>query len=91
MAQRERVENWVGLLQRPATVRALDQLRRRKRKGRAMGGESLEAVMSEEREPGATAEGRELAEEFRVALGKLPGIQGQVYCLRHVSGMSYRE
>jgi RNA polymerase sigma-70 factor (ECF subfamily) len=41
--------------------------------------------------PGAAAEEREMVEQLRGALGRLAPEQSEVFCLRHVGGMSYEE
>src|ERR1035437_1172130 len=82
-ASQHPVRNWVGFLQHLATVRALDQLRRRRRAMRHVGASmELDELTSVDPNPPALAQSRELAEQLRDALARLPPLQSQVYCLR---------
>ena len=89
--QRQTVSNWAGLLQRLATSRALDQLRRRKREGQRIAQHDLEELQADQVDPVQNAEKTELAERLRELLAELPPQQSEAYCLRHLSGLSYRE
>jgi RNA polymerase sigma-70 factor (ECF subfamily) len=92
VAGRQVVMNWPGLLQHLATVRALDQLRRRSRGAKHVEkGRDVEEVASEKRGPVGMAEAGELAGQLGAALGELPGQQGEIYCLRHLNEMSYEQ
>jgi RNA polymerase sigma-70 factor (ECF subfamily) len=92
VARREPVGNWPGLLQRLATARALDCVRRRQRETvhqTPLG--SSEAVASAEPNPLQEAVSRELANRLRLALADLPGPQAEAFCLRNLNGLSYLE
>jgi RNA polymerase sigma-70 factor (ECF subfamily) len=79
VARREDVKNWGGMLQRLATARALDQLRRRQEM-RSAASEPVDQVLA-----------GELSRQLRNALAELPQQQSEAYCLRHLNGMSYQE
>lgn len=88
VSQKETIKNWGGLLRRVATQRAIDILRRRKtdllRKplhGAEQGGSQAPAVTLN----------TELGERLKIALSQLPGAQAEVFCLRHLSDLSYEE
>jgi RNA polymerase sigma-70 factor (ECF subfamily) len=93
-ARRQEVRNWPGLLTRIATTRALDAVARRKtesaRRTRVDDGH-FDRVASTGIAPDDAAQGAELMDGFREALASLPAGQREVFCLRHVSGMSYEE
>jgi len=92
LARRQPVKNWGGLLQRLATARALDQLRRRRRQAKRVDGSSgVDETPSTATGPLAQAQTAELAEQLRQALADLPKQQSQAYCLRHLNGFSYEQ
>ena len=84
------VQNWRALLQRIATTRAIDRLRRRVRQ------QSREAILEDDhpspsRLPHEALESAELSATLRRALARLPDGQAEVFCLFHIEGWSYRE
>jgi RNA polymerase sigma-70 factor (ECF subfamily) len=93
-ARRQDVRNWPGLLQRIATTRALDALARgkmeRARRGR-VADDDFDRVASGQRGPDAPSRESELMGTFRLALAELPQGQREVFCLRHLSELSYEE
>jgi RNA polymerase sigma-70 factor, ECF subfamily len=92
VSRRQVVRNWPGLLQRVATARALDVLRRRKRNTIVRRDEvELDQVVSREREPSQRMQQAELQERLREALTQLPPAQSEVFCLRHLNDMRYDE
>jgi RNA polymerase sigma-70 factor (ECF subfamily) len=92
VTRRQAVGNWPGLLQRLATARALDCLRRRKRQmARQTPIDSVEALASAQPNPLQQAASRELADRLRQALAELPGPQAEAFCLRNLNGLSYLE
>ena len=94
VSRRQDVRNWPGLLQRLATARALDILRRRKsRPDHASRSTDVdwEQVRSTEAAPPQRAMDAELMESLRHALAKLPPQQAEVFCLRELNGLSYEE
>lgn len=91
-AGRQQVVHWPGLLQRLATARALDQLRRRIRTVRRhVPGVSFEHREAPGRSPDQAAEDAELGDRLRAALCELPPQQSAVFCLRCLSELSYQE
>ncbi len=93
VSNRQEVLNWPGLLTRLATTRALDQLRRRKRDLRLRQGTEpdWERVESEQLGPDRRAQDAELMDNLRAAIARLPEQQAEVFCLRHLNGLSYEE
>jgi RNA polymerase sigma-70 factor (ECF subfamily) len=92
VARREAVKNWGGMLQRLATARALDQLRRRQRDAKRIDSAVDVAEMrSAGNEPVEQVLAGELSRQLRSALAELPEQQSEAYCLRHLNGMSYQE
>jgi RNA polymerase sigma-70 factor (ECF subfamily) len=90
--RQEAVLNWPALLQRLATTRALDLLRRRGRdRGRCPAPAEWDLVPSGSPGPVERAEAAELAGRLRQALAQLPERQAEVFCLRCVNELSYEE
>jgi RNA polymerase sigma-70 factor (ECF subfamily) len=90
-AGRHRVANWAGLLQRIATARALDQLRRRMRERSRIMQPVTEDVPWHGADPAQEAEAIELSDRLVAALATLPPTQSQAFCLRYLSGLDYAE
>ena len=90
LSRRQRVKSWPGLLRHLATARALDCLRASLRTPGHSDPE-LEALPAGTPGPHQNAEAGELAEQLRSALTELPPRQAEVFVLRFVEGMSYRE
>jgi len=92
VSRRERVRHWAALLVRLATNRALDRLRRRMRRlAREDGVQDWLAVPARNPGPAQEAEASELADRLRQALAQLPPQQGEVFCLRYLNELSYRD
>lgn len=92
VAGRQNVENWPGLLQRLATARALDQLRRRMREAQRRASDvTWEQMEASGRGPAEVAQDNELGDRLRAALCELAPQQGAVFCLRCLSELSYGE
>ena len=90
--RRQRVRNFSALLARFATARAIDQLRRRFRRTQSKTDfADCDAVQSENPCPGQQAEQQELVTRVRQSLSQLPRQEGQVFCLRYLNDMSYRQ
>ena len=91
VANRQPVENWPGLLQRLATVRSIDRLRKRLRRMRRE--EIADLALAESADPGPEqlAEVAELAAALRWALAQLPTRQAEVFCLHELSDWSYQD
>jgi RNA polymerase sigma-70 factor (ECF subfamily) len=90
--RREPVRNWSGLLARVCTCRALDQLRRRIR-DRRQHEQLVESsdFVSSEIGPAERTEQIELSDGLRTAVSMLSDRQGEVFCLRYFSQMSYQQ
>ncbi len=90
LAGRAAVENWAALLKRIATRRAIDRLRKRSR-------ESLDDVAGLRDEPVSgdcpveDARYSELMQKVRDSLAQMPSKQAEIFCLRCVEGLTYRE
>jgi RNA polymerase sigma-70 factor (ECF subfamily) len=91
VCQRQRVRNFAALLVRLATARAIDQLRQRVRRSKAS--ELLADCKAESNTsttPCQQLQTEELAAKLREAVARLPEQEAQAFCLRYLSGMSYR-
>ena len=92
VANRQEVTNWPGLLQKLATRRALDCLRRRIRdRVRLTTPVNWENFVVGDAQPSQQAETAELAEQLRRLLSQLPPQQAEVFCLRHLNELSYEQ
>ena len=92
ISQRQRVRNFSALLTWLATTRAIDQLRRRFRRSHCSDASAdWAAVPSTNPGPAQMAQQRELIGRLRMALSKLPPQEAQVFCLRYLNDMSYRQ
>lgn len=90
VSRRQRVRNFAALLIRLATARAIDRLRRRYADS-AHGATTLTAMPTDDPSPAQQASAAELAEQLKRALVQLPTQEAQVFCLRHLNDMSYRQ
>lgn len=90
IARREEVRSWRALLQRLASARALDRLRRRRRRPFEPVAD-WGAVRGPLPEPSDAAEEAELAGSLRDALGRIPPKQAEAFCLVALEGWSYAE
>ena len=90
--RRQRVRNFGGLLAHLATARGIDRLRQRSHQAsfNTAGGE-LTTVPGENPGPGQQAEQEELADRLRDALSELAPQEAEVFCLRYLNDMSYRQ
>lgn len=86
------MRNFQALLVRLATARAIDKLRQRFTKSQtSIESADLAAVPSANPSPLQEAQMHELAERLRKVLAKLPPQEAQVFCLRYLNDMSYRQ
>jgi RNA polymerase sigma-70 factor (ECF subfamily) len=86
------VQNWPALLKRLATTRALDRLRRRSRHTKRHHDiADWASIAGKNPGPVEQAENSELAANLREALAQLPLRQAEIFCLRHIEGLSYDE
>src|SRR4051812_13916514 len=90
-AKREVVENWGALLHRLGTAKAVDRLRQRQRRRARQELVDFEFVGSGEAEPFQNAQAGELSERLRVALGRLPERQAEVFALHALEGWKHEE
>jgi RNA polymerase sigma-70 factor (ECF subfamily) len=92
LSRRQPVRNFPALLVRLATMRAIDRLRQRGRRQRhrATGGDGGE-LGSPRLDPARQAQAQELAWQLRDALARLPPQEANVFCLRYLNEMSYRQ
>ena len=92
LARRTRVRNWAGLLQRLATLRAIDFLRARSRAPLVTSPSGdVSRFRSAAPEPHEEFAATELADRLRVELGSLPAVQARVFALRYFDEMSYEQ
>ncbi|MBN1362160.1 MAG: sigma-70 family RNA polymerase sigma factor [Sedimentisphaerales bacterium] len=92
LAQRQRVRNMAALLTRLATMRAIDRIRRRRRrKQREMDAADWQDMPSGAPGPSRRSQNLELAEQLTASLSQLPEQEANVFCLRYLHDMSYRE
>lgn len=92
--KREAVQHPRALLNRLATARALDRLRRRYRhnaREAGGGGADLDELRSGGAMPPQLAEASELSERLREAIATLPEKQAQAFCLFYLEGWDYQE
>jgi RNA polymerase sigma-70 factor (ECF subfamily) len=90
--RRERIEYPHAMLQRLATMRALDRLRKRYRRAKR------ETLFEEDFDfaaggpmPHQSAEASELSDRMRAALSHLPEKQATAFCLFHLDGWDYQQ
>lgn len=89
VARRQKVRHWPGLLQRLATARALDALRKRVRQGRQLASVDADLLPGCYPDPQQQAQAAEMAEQLRQSLAQLPARQAEIFCLREISGLTY--
>src|SRR5438445_9073730 len=90
-ARREAVESWGALLHRLATARAVDRLRQRQRRNTRQEMVDFDFVGSSEPQPFQNAQAEELSQRLRIALGRLPERQAEVFCLHALEGWEHAE
>lgn len=92
VSRKRMIRNMGAFLSLLATQRAIDWIRRQNRSFRinttSMDCEVLEGAALT---PPQQAESQELAEELRMALSKIPPLEAQVFCLRALNELSYRQ
>ena len=92
LSRREKVRNWSALLTRLATCRALDRLRQRLRRcGHEEDLADWTAVPCRNPSPVQQAQAAELGARLRKALAELPPVQAEVFALRCLNELSYRD
>ena len=92
ISQRQRVRNFSAILVHLATARSIDRLRQRLRQPRCSDvSADWAALPSSNPGPEQQAQQRELAARLRKAISQLPPQEAQVFCLRHLNNLSYRQ
>jgi RNA polymerase sigma-70 factor (ECF subfamily) len=94
VSRRQPVRNMAGLLVRLATTRAIDRLRQRGRQERRqteLPEGSDDEMGSHRPDPARQIQTQELAGQLREAIGRLPPQEANVFCLRYLNDMSYRQ
>ena len=92
VSQHQRVRSFPALLVRVATRRAIDRLRQRFARSR-LGVDAVDVVTlpGNGQGPVQQVQTHELAARLRKALAQLPPKEAEVFCLRHLNNMSYRQ
>ena len=92
LSRKQPVGNWPGLLKRVATVRALNQLQKNRRRCISPLQEPDSAeIACRSRSPSELASEQELFDQLRDGLAGLPLGQAEACCLRFLEGLSYEE
>ncbi len=92
ISQRQHVRSFSGLLTRLATTRAIDQLRRRFRQSHCNAvSADWDAESSKNPGPAQMAQQSELVDKLRTEVAQLPPQEAQVFCMRYLNDMSYRQ
>ncbi len=89
LSRRQRIRSFSALLRRLATTRAIDQLRRRFRRSHCEAVST--AVPSTNPGPAQMAQQQELVARLRELLTQLQPQETQVFCMRYLNDMSYRQ
>jgi RNA polymerase sigma-70 factor (ECF subfamily) len=90
-ARKEPLRDARAVLQRLATARAVDALRRRYRQRSRETSAEWDEQMGGGASPGECAEAAELSERLRSALAELPPKQAEAFCLFSLEGWTYQE
>ncbi len=91
-SQRQNVRNFPALLTRLASARAIDQLRRRFSQSQYRTAHAdWDSVPCANSGPVQHAQQQELTMQLRKALSQLPPQEAQVFSLRYLNDMSYRQ
>ena len=92
VCNRQKIRNFPALLIKLTTSRAIDQLRKRYRSGTNNSLDDYEiSSPNKTSDPSNFVLQKELAEKLREAIAQLPEQEAQVFCLRHLNDMSYRQ
>jgi RNA polymerase sigma-70 factor (ECF subfamily) len=91
-SERQRVRSWPSVLRYLAVARATDMLRQRlSREKRNCNAPDAALHTNQNEDPAADMAVAELSDRLREALAQLPPRQSQVFVLRFLEQMSYRE
>lgn len=92
ISKRQHVRSFPALLTRLATARAIDQLRRRFRRANySTEPEEWDSIPSTNPGPDQQVHQYELATRLRQSLSQLSDQEAQVFCMRYLNSMSYRQ
>lgn len=91
VSRRQHVRSISGLLVRLATMRAVDGLRRKDRRERYLTGRRGRQDADDTADPSGDAQTREVVGRLREAIAQLPPQEANVFCLRYLNDMSYRQ
>ena len=89
VVRREKVRSTKAMLARLATSRSIDRLRQRSRKTEAVSLDDSLDIVSNDRLPEQHIANKELAEQLRTALAKLPDSEAAAFCMRHLNELDY--
>ena len=91
-SRKRKIRNMSAFLSLLATQRAIDWIRKRKRNLQAnTTSMDCEVLESSAPLPPQTAESAELSERLRLALAQIKPLEAQVFCLRILNELSYRQ
>jgi RNA polymerase sigma-70 factor (ECF subfamily) len=90
VSKNEPVRNFRALLARIAAARAIDRLRRRYHCD-SNGSVNIDAFANSDLGPDGQMRSIELAEQLRQALAKVPQQEAEIFCLRFLNDLSYRQ
>lgn len=91
-SRKRKIRNMGAFLSLLATQRSIDWIRRKKRTLQAnTTSMDCEVLESSTLTPLQTAESAELSEQLRSALAKIKPLEAQVFCLRILNELSYRQ
>ena len=92
ISRRQTVKSYGALLIRVVTARAIDRLRERARRAKIqIEGLDPAEPLDAKNDPVRAVQDRELAEDLREALTRLPAQQAQAFCLRYFDDFSQRQ
>jgi RNA polymerase sigma-70 factor (ECF subfamily) len=91
LSNRQPVRNWPALLQRLATSRAIDRIRRVIRRRQIEESADVTLAAGTDGDPAQHAEAAELADTLRFAIGQLPQRQAEVFCLHELAAWSHQQ
>jgi RNA polymerase sigma-70 factor (ECF subfamily) len=91
-SRKRKIRNMQAFLSLLATQRAIDWIRKKKRNFRVhTTSTDCGDLESSAPTPLQKAQSMELAQELRMALSKIPPLEAQVFCLRILNELSYRQ
>lgn len=91
-SRRQSIRNMEAFLHRVATQRGIDLLRKRNPHFRLHRFDSdCPDTESPEPQPSMRAQSKELSEQLRIALAKIPQQEAEIFCLRVLNEFSYRQ